>query len=260
MRPYIIAGNWKMNKNFEEADDFLYQLTEYVDENEEKLEGIDIVIASPYLYLEMATDYSENRPMYISAQNVSENEQGAYTGEISADMLESLDVGYCIVGHSERRKYYNETDKSVNLKIQQLQKNNIVPIVCIGESEEQRASGDTEKVLLTQLNGAFENILFHEDQPILIAYEPIWAIGTGKTATPEIAQETHAVIRNWLKEKYDQSISERVPILYGGSVKPGNIQELLSQKDIDGALIGGASLKIEDYTEMVNIAMEMVGK
>ncbi len=260
MRPYIIAGNWKMNKNFEEADDFLYQLTEYVDANEENLEGIDIVVATPYLYLEMATDYSENRPMYISSQNVSEKDQGAYTGEVSADMLESLDVGYCIVGHSERRKYYNDTDKIVNMKIQQLQKNNIVPIVCIGETEEQRTAGDTEKVLLAQLKGAFDGILFHEDQPILIAYEPIWAIGTGKTATPEIAQKAHAFIRNWLKENYADSVSERVPLLYGGSVKPANIKELLSMKDIDGALIGGASLNIDDYTDMINIAIGMVEK
>jgi len=250
MRDIIIAGNWKMNKTFQEAEDFLVDIFEYLHQND--LERTETIICSPFPYLEMGTDLAVESNLSIGAQNVSEHENGAYTGEISAEMLHSLDVGHCIIGHSERRKYFAENDETINKKLKILQLYNIIPIVCIGESLQQRESGKAKDVINTQLQGVLQDVDI--DNNLVIAYEPIWAIGTGKTATPEQAQEIHSFIRSWLKENYNGEIAASLPILYGGSVKPENVSDLLAQDDIDGGLIGGASLDSDKFKEMIDIA------
>lgn len=251
MKKIIIAGNWKMNKNFNESEDFLDDLTGYLQEKD--LKNVEVVVCPPALFLELATDYADESQLRIGGQNVSSFDSGAYTGEISAEMLASIDCDYCIIGHSERRKYFNDTDDVVNAKLVQLQKNEIIPIVCVGETLEEREAGITKDVVAGQLEGAFRNINIEDD--IVLAYEPVWAIGTGKTATPTQAQEIHSLIRNWLIENYNHSIAESTPILYGGSVKPENIKDLLSQPDIDGGLIGGASLDVDKFSSIIDIAV-----
>ena len=250
MRKIIIAGNWKMNKTFQETEEFLLELTDFLDEVE--LKKTEIVICPPALYLEMATDIAYENEFSIGSQNISAQEFGAFTGEISASMLKSMDVEYCIIGHSERRKYFNESDKMINTKLRILRKNEIIPIICIGETLGEREKGITKKIITHQLDEVFNGIKI--DGNIVIAYEPIWAIGTGKTATPQQAQEIHRFIRKWLTDNYSESIAENLPILYGGSANPKNVKNLLEQPDIDGGLIGGASLDIKMFSEMIDIA------
>lgn len=242
-----------MNKTFSEAQDFLAETSDY-------LEGItcsntQTIICPPAIFLELATDFAAESKLYIGAQNVNHHESGAHTGEISAAMLSSIEADYCIVGHSERRKSYHETDDMVNKKISLLLQNDIIPIVCIGETLEEREDEITKDVIVNQLEGAFQNIEL--DNPVVLAYEPVWAIGTGKTATPQQAQEIHSLIRSWLIEYYGQEKADEIPILYGGSVKPANFKELLQQPDIDGGLIGGASLDLEQFKQLINIAVGM---
>ena len=253
MRKIIIAGNWKMNKTFSEAEDFFVELTDFL--NEEELGKVEVVVCSPSPYLEMASDFACENQVFIGAQNVNENDFGAFTGEISASMLNSMEIDYCIIGHSERRKYYHETDDLINLKLKKLQEFEIVPILCIGETLEEREKGITEQVIISQLKGALKEIKINND--LVIAYEPVWAIGTGRTATPQQAQEVHSSIRKWISEKFSSEISDNISILYGGSMKPENIRELLHQPDIDGGLIGGASLDIEKFKAMINTAVEL---
>lgn len=250
MRDIIIAGNWKMNKTFQEAEDFLVDIFEYL--HQKDLEKIETIICLPFPYLEMGTDLAVESNLSIGAQNVSEHESGAYTGEISAEMLHSLDVDHCIIGHSERRKYFAENDETINKKLKILQHYNIIPIVCIGESLQQRESGKAKDVIKAQLQGVLQDVKVNNN--LVIAYEPIWAIGTGKTATPQQAQEIHSFIRSWLKENYNTEIAESLPILYGGSVKPENVSDLLAQEDIDGGLIGGASLDSKKFKKLIEIA------
>ena len=253
MRKKIIAGNWKMNKTFSKAEDFFIEITDFLDTV--TLNNVDVIVCPPSLYLELASDFAQESDLSVGAQNCSDKEFGAYTGEISAPMLDSMGLDYCIVGHSERRQYYSETDQSVNGKIISLLNHEITPIVCIGESLQQREDGDTENIILNQLNGAFKNIDF--DKEILIAYEPIWAIGTGKTATPQQAQEIHKLIRNWLSDNYNTDIAESTHILYGGSMKPENVEDLLKQNDIDGGLIGGASLDSAKFSSLIDSAVKL---
>ncbi len=253
MRKTIIAGNWKMNKTFLEADIFLFELSE----NLEKIElgTVEVVICPPSLYLELASDIATDSKFHIGAQNVNDNADGAFTGEISAAMLHSMDLKYCIIGHSERRKYYSESDEMINAKLKKLHENEIIPILCIGETLEQREQGITKDIILAQLDGGLNGVEIEDN--VVIAYEPIWAIGTGKTATPQQAQEIHSLIRNWLEENYSKDISEETSILYGGSMKPENVKELLSQSDIDGGLIGGASLDVSKFSKMIETAVEL---
>lgn len=251
MKKVIIAGNWKMNKSFTEADNFLSDLTDFLEEKD--LQNVEVIVCPPSLYLEVATDYADESQFRVGSQNVSSYNFGAYTGEISAPMLASIDCDYCIIGHSERRKYFNDTDDLVNAKLAILQQNEIIPIVCVGETLEEREAGITNDVVVGQLEGAFRNIKIEND--IVIAYEPVWAIGTGKTATPAEAQEVHSLIRSWLIEHYNRETAESLPLLYGGSVKPDNIKDLLSQPDIDGGLIGGASLDFEKFVSLIDIAV-----
>ncbi len=246
MRKKIVAGNWKMNKNFDEADELVSELIERL-EKEELGRDTTMIVIPPFPYLEMCTDYSHDSYFAVGAQNVNDNESGAYTGEVSAMMLESMEVEYCIVGHSERRAYYGETDALIAKKVDQLLKHDIKPIVCCGEVLEERENNKQFEVVKRQITDG----LFHLDaeafKNIIIAYEPVWAIGTGKTATPEQAQEIHAFIRGLIAEKYGKEIADETSILYGGSCKPSNAKELFANPDVDGGLIGGASLKAEDF-------------
>jgi len=253
MRKTIIAGNWKMNMLFPEVEDFLFELSDNIEEK--GLDSVEVVICPPALYLELSSDIANDSKFHIGAQNVNENKNGAYTGEISAAMLRSMDLKYCIIGHSERREFYSETDKVINAKLKKLHENEIIPIFCIGETLEQREQGITKDIILSQLNGGLKDIII--DNNVVIAYEPIWAIGTGKTATSHQAQEIHALIRGWLEENYSKDISEKTSILYGGSMKPENVKELLNQPDIDGGLIGGAALDVSKFSSMIATAVEL---
>jgi triosephosphate isomerase len=249
MRKKIIAGNWKMNLTVSEAIKFTKECNEYLKNNLPP--NVVPIICPPALYLADMRNISQEL-LKIGAQNVSEYNNGAYTGEISAEMLASIRIDYCIIGHSERRQYFHETDSIINQKLIKLIAQHIKPIICIGETLEERKAGHTKDIILRQLEGAFHGISISSD--MMIAYEPVWAIGTGLTATPEEAREIHAFIRNWLNIKADATIAEKIHILYGGSVKPSNIQALLEQNDIDGGLIGGASLDLSFFYEMIEIA------
>ncbi|MDO4217862.1 MAG: triose-phosphate isomerase [Bacteroidales bacterium] len=245
MRNHIVAGNWKMNKNFGEADELIADLVE-------KLESIDLVdtqliICPPALYLELASDQSDDSYFMVGAQDVSEHDSGAYTGEIAASMLESMAIDYCIVGHSERRAYHHETDEQIARKVDQLLKHELRPIVCCGEVLEEREANKQFEVVKRQIVDGLFHLTAEQFANIIIAYEPVWAIGTGKTATPEQAQEMHAYIRSLIAEKYGKEVAENTSILYGGSCKPSNAKELFANPDVDGGLIGGASLKADDF-------------
>ena len=238
-----------MNLDFQEAQDLIENIANLCDD---KQPDCDIVICPPFPYLEMTTDMAdESQCFYVGAQNVNENESGAYTGEVSAKMLDSLGTNFCIVGHSERRKYFNEDNAMLATKITKLLQYQIVPIYCVGEVLEERENNTHFDVIKQQV----EEGLFHLDvadmENVVIAYEPVWAIGTGKTATNEIAQDVCAYIRSVVAELYGQEVADQVRIQYGGSVKPEGLKELLEQPDIDGALVGGASLKAESFIEMI---------
>jgi triosephosphate isomerase len=250
MRRKIVAGNWKMNLDFQEAQDLIENIANLC---EDKQPDCDIVICPPFTYLEMTTDMSDDTQMfYVGAQNVNENESGAYTGEVSAKMLDSLGTNFCIVGHSERRKYFNEDNAVLATKITKLLQYQIVPIYCVGEVLEERENNTHFDVIKQQI----EEGLFHLDvadmENIVIAYEPVWAIGTGKTATSEQANETIGFIRNTLAEVFCPKCAAAVRIQYGGSMKGSNAKELMAQPEIDGGLIGGASLKAGDFALVVN--------
>lgn len=251
MRKHIVAGNWKMNCTFGEADDLINGIMEQL-ESKELPRETQLIVCPPFPYLEMTTDYANDSYFLVGAQNVSDQERGAYTGEVSAEMLESLEIDYCIVGHSERRAYYGETDAMVAAKVDQLLAHSLKPIVCVGEVLEEREAGRQLEVVKSQVEKGLFHLTAEQIQQVVVAYEPVWAIGTGKTATPEQAQEIHAHIRSLLAGQYGQAVADEVSILYGGSCKPSNAKELFACPDIDGGLIGGASLKAEDF---VAIAM-----
>jgi triosephosphate isomerase len=244
MRKKIVAGNWKMNLDLEEGVSLIKEL------NEEVEKGKEVVVCTPFIHLERAVSIAAPH-LKIGAQNVSQFAKGAYTGEISAAMLSSLKLKYCIVGHSERRQYFQETNKMVQEKVEQLLEHGITPIVCCGESLEAREAGSFFEVIKQQLQSLLrmKKDQFHK---LVLAYEPVWAIGTGETASPEQAQEVHRYIRETVTEKFDQTTADQLTILYGGSCKPDNAADLFSQPDIDGGLIGGASLKASDFAAIVN--------
>jgi len=249
MRKNIVAGNWKMNKNFDEADDLLFELAESLSELE--LENEEVIICPPAVYLEMSTDVGLENNFSVGAQNCASQASGAYTGEISAEMLKSLDVQYCIIGHSERRKYFNETHEELALKVNLLLDNSIKPIFCFGEVLEEREAEKHFDIVKAQISDSLFKLSADEMMNIVLAYEPVWAIGTGKTATSDQAQEMHAYIRSLLTEKYGAELANEITILYGGSCNPKNAKELFSQPDVDGGLIGGAALKAEDFLAIV---------
>ena len=247
-REKIVAGNWKMNMNHKGASDLLHGIVAKVS----GISGTKAIVAPPALYLSEFAPLIENHDnLSIAAQNVSAFENGAYTGEISADMLASINAEYCIVGHSERRALFKESNEAINHKIARLLQVGVIPILCIGETLEERDKGIYTAVLAAQLKEALNG--FSEEQllDIIIAYEPVWAIGTGKTASPQIAQETHAFVRSSLANLYSNSFANKTRILYGGSCNPKNAKELFSCSDIDGGLIGGASLNADDFNALL---------
>ncbi|NGX26618.1 MAG: Triosephosphate isomerase [Chlamydiae bacterium] len=245
-RPLIIAGNWKMHKTISEAVQFVEALIPRV-----KAASCQILIAPPFTAIASSAAAAKGSNVMIGAQNMSDVDEGAFTGEISARMLKDAGAQFVILGHSERRAHFRETDEHIHHKLKRAILENIPAILCIGESEEDRTQGLSDQVLKKQLDGALDKLTSEELNTLTIAYEPVWAIGTGKTATPEIAQEAHAMIRQHITEHFSNTLAEKLPILYGGSVKPANITSILQQPDIDGALIGGASLDVESFTQMV---------
>ncbi len=255
MRRMIISGNWKMYKTLEETLTFFEELSAWEKSSSHKNQ---LLIFPPSLYTMTALEKTRENDIDIGVQNIYFKDFGAFTGEISAPMLTSIGCKYALVGHSERRHIFHETDEEINLKILALIAHRKHIVFCIGEKEDQRDRGLTEQVLEAQLARGLQDVHEKDMDNIVIAYEPVWAIGTGKTATPEIAQDAHAFIRNWLSTHFNTRVAERTPILYGGSVKVENCDGLLIKPDIDGALIGGASLKINDYIEIIKISEEVV--
>ena len=240
-----------MNKTFQEADELIDNIVTCLENDTPDADTL-VIVCPPFPYLEMAGDYSDGSYFVVGAQNVSDQESGAYTGEVSAAMLESLEMEYCIVGHSERRAYYHETDEIIARKVNQLLAHGIRPIVCCGEVLQEREENRQFDVVKKQITDGLFHLSPEEFGKIVVAYEPVWAIGTGKTATPEQAQEMHAFIRGLIAEKYGKEVADETSILYGGSCKPSNAKELFSNPDVDGGLIGGASLKAEDFMGIVN--------
>ena len=240
-----------MNKTFEEAEDLIDDIMTCLENDTPDADTL-VILCPPFPYLEMAVEYSDESYFAVGAQNVSDQESGAYTGEVSAAMLESLEMEYCIVGHSERRAYYHETDEIIARKVNQLLAHGIRPIVCCGEVLQEREENRQFDVVKKQITDGLFHLSPEEFGKIVVAYEPVWAIGTGKTATPEQAQEMHAFIRGLIAEKYGKEVADETSILYGGSCKPSNAKELFSNPDVDGGLIGGASLKAEDFMGIVN--------
>jgi triosephosphate isomerase (TIM) len=238
MRKLLIAANWKMYKTPAEAQSFLHTFLPLV---KDRTQG-EIVICPPSVDLLAAVHSVKGSEVLVGAQNMHYAEEGAFTGEVSAAMLVALGVSHVILGHSERRQYFAETDDTVNRKLATALKHRLVPIVCVGEHEEQRESGMTEEVICRQIRGAIHQIDASKLRSMVIAYEPIWAIGTGKTATPQIAAEAHLIVRSEIARLVGRPLADALRILYGGSVKPENAGALLSQPEIDGALVGGASL------------------
>ena len=247
MRRKVIAGNWKMNMLPNEAINFIEEFAPMVKDAKH-----EVILCVPYTDLFYALLNVQGTNIKIGAQNMHWEEKGAYTGEISAQMLKSIGVEYVIIGHSERRQYFAETDETVNKKIKSAITAGLKPIVCVGETLEQRETGVTEKIITSQVEKAFEGIMQTDLDKIIVAYEPIWAIGTGKTATKEDANTTIMQIRKKLAEIYGQNEANGVIIQYGGSVKSSNAKELFEMSDIDGGLVGGASLKAEEFSKIVN--------
>ncbi len=247
MRKPIIAGNWKMYKTVAESVAFAKQLNE-------KLKGIqdrEIVIAPTFIATASVIDALRFSNIQVATQDAHWENEGAYTSSISPASLKGLGIKYVILGHSEKRQFDNETDERVNRKLKNVLKNGLKAIVCVGETLQERESGKTEKVIENQLKGCLEGIGLGDLASIVIAYEPVWAIGTGKNATPEQANEVHAFIRGLVAKKYNSEAAGNIRIQYGGSVKPENVKQLMAQPDIDGALVGGASLKVDSFEALV---------
>ena len=245
MRKILAAGNWKMNKTASEASEFIKELTESV-----KGAKNDVLICVPFTNLETAVRLTEGTNVKVGAQNMDYHDSGAHTGEVSADMLLDAGVKYVVIGHSERREYYNETDKTVNLKVLKALEKGITPVLCCGESLEQREGGITFDWVRMQIKLALAGV--EDVTKVVIAYEPIWAIGTGKTATSEQAEEVCGAIRECVASLYGKDAAENTTILYGGSVNAKNASELFAMENIDGGLVGGASLKTADFTVIAN--------
>jgi triosephosphate isomerase len=251
MRKPVIAGNWKMNKTNTETEIFFEEIKKILKENIDN--EVNIVICPPFTSLQTAVQYSQDTNIKIGSQNVYWEKSGAYTGEVSISMLKDIGVEYCIIGHSERRALFCETDETVNKKIKAVLSNNLIPIVCVGETLEQREKGKTYDVCGNQVEKALYDIQNEELEKIIIAYEPIWAIGTGKTASAEDAEKVILYIREKIADLYSENTASRICIQYGGSVKPENTAELMKMPNIDGALVGGASLKPQSFAEIIEL-------
>lgn len=250
MRTPLIAGNWKMNLLRGDAR----PLSKAIAAEADKHDDVEVLLCPPFPLLDTVDDAITGSKAHLGAQNVHFEKSGAFTGEVSASMLKDAGCDYVIVGHSERRQYFGETDATVRHKAKAALEVDLIPIICVGETLEEREDGSTPTIIERQISGALERMKPADVERVVIAYEPVWAIGTGKTASPIQAQEVHALVRKWLKEKIDAKIGESVRILYGGSMKPANAKELLQQPDIDGGLVGGASLKADDFNAIIRAA------
>ncbi len=247
MRTKMVAGNWKMNKNLQEGIELIEELKAQVKEPK-----CAVVIATPFIHLTKAVELLQGSPIAVAAENCADKEKGAYTGEVSAAMVASTGATYCILGHSERRQYYNETPEILKEKVQLALANNLKPIFCIGEVKEEREGNYQNDVVKAQLDGSVFDLSAEDFSKITLAYEPVWAIGTGLTATPDQAEEMHAYIRSLVAEKYGKQVAEDTTILYGGSCNEKNAEELFSKPNVDGGLIGGASLIAEKFVAIIN--------
>ena len=250
-RKYLIAGNWKMNTTASETDDLISEINSLVGQQTQ----VQVCICPPFTSLQKGSSLVEQTEVLLGAQNMSAEPSGAFTGEISAEMLRDLYVNFVILGHRERRQYFGETNKSISLKVLAAVQNNLKPIYCIGETLEERESGKTLEVVKTQVKEGLANFPLSEVDNLVLAYEPVWAIGTGKTATDEMAQEVHVYVRGLLVDLFGDAAGSGVRILYGGSMKPENASGLLSQPDVDGGLIGGASLNAKSFCSIVDSAI-----
>lgn len=254
MRRLLIAGNWKMNCGPYDAAELLEGL---IEKKSEINENVDVLVCPPFVSIGMAVKYLYDTDIQVGAQNLHYEENGAYTGEISGSMLAESGCNYVVIGHSERRQYFGETDTTVNKRVHKAIEHKLAPIVCVGESLDQRKSDEHFSLVKNQVTAALHDVSEKEVLDVVIAYEPIWAIGTGETATPDQAQEMHEHIRSILADLYDEDTAEQINILYGGSMKPGNANELLSLQDVDGGLIGGASLDADSFSEIITIAEDL---
>ncbi len=252
MKPHgrrpLIAGNWKMFKTRAEAHHMVRQLLHLVGSKPD----VEIVICPPFTALFTVAEMIRETPIQLGAQNVHWDDEGAFTGEVSVAMLTDCDCRYVIIGHSERRQHFLESDPIINQKLKKVLESSLTPILCVGESLQERELNRAQEVISQQLQEGLRGLTTEKVSRIILAYEPIWAIGTGKTATPEVAEEVHHMIRGWLGESHSADVAATVRILYGGSVKPENIAQLMSQTDIDGALVGGASLDAESFARIIN--------
>lgn len=254
MRRFLIAGNWKMNCGPYDAAELLEGLTS---RSAEISNEVDVLVCPPFVSIGMAVKYLYDTDIQVGAQNLHFEENGAFTGEISGSMIAESGCNYVIIGHSERRQYFGETNETVNKRVHKALEHKLAPIICVGESLEQRQKEEHFELVNTQITKALTEVSAKDVPDVVIAYEPIWAIGTGETATPEQAQVMHEYIRTVLNDLYDEDTADHINILYGGSMKPGNAKELLSQPDVDGGLIGGASLDAESFSEIISIAEEL---
>lgn len=250
MRKPIIAGNWKMFKTAQEAVDLVDSLK--IELRDEK--AVDTVVCPPFTSLHKVFEAIRGSNIGLGAQDMFWEEEGAYTGEISAKMLKDAGCGFCIIGHSERRTYFGETNETVHKKIKTALKHSLTPIVCVGEKLEERDSGRTFDIISGHVKSALNGFAREDVLKLIIAYEPVWAIGTGRNATPQQAQEVHSFIRGLIRDAFGEDISSKIRIQYGGSVKPDNIRAIMAGQDVDGALVGGASLKSKDFAEIVRQA------
>lgn len=252
MAKKIVAANWKMNKSYQEGDEFVIQFAKKILE----IKKTGVILCPPFISLFNMNEKLKDSVAEIGAQNMHFEESGAYTSEISADMLNSVGAKYVILGHSERRHIFGETDEVIRKKINTALAKGLKPIVCLGELLEDRKAGKTIEVVKTQFDAAFDGLSKEEMENCVIAYEPVWAIGTGETATPEQASEVHTEIRKMLVEMFDKATAENITIQYGGSVKPANAKELIESENIDGFLVGGASLVVDSFTDIINAVEE----
>ena len=250
MRKPIIAGNWKMNKTSTEAASFIREVSGKIPASDK----VDAVIGAPNVFMQSMVDLVVDSDLKIAAQNCYFEDEGAFTGETSPKVLGDLGVHYVIIGHSERRELFHETDEDINKKAHAVFRNGMLPIICVGETLEQKEAGQTNTLVADQVKAALEGLTAEQVKEAVIAYEPIWAIGTGKTATAEDANDTISVVRQTVADLYSQEVADAVRIQYGGSVKPGNIKELMAQPDIDGALVGGASLEADSFLQLLEAA------
>ncbi len=251
MRTKTIAGNWKMNKDL---DDSVGLLQGFKSAASEFPSGVKVIVCPPFTSLAVAQRILEGTPIALGAQNMHEEDEGAFTGEISAKMLKSVGCRYVIVGHSERRQFFGESNELINKKARKALVSGLIPIICVGETLSEREKDLTEKVVSVQTKGVLKELAAADVEKSIIAYEPVWAIGTGKTATPAQAEEVHQLIRKLVGQLYSWATAEKVVIQYGGSVKPENAKSLLSQPNIDGALVGGACLKVDSFGQIIKAA------